>query len=171
MNLSTRPLLTIKQFYTCLLLLVVIIDCYLVYINVLSHFRWRSGRLYIYDEEYQVLTIWSSLFSVTYALAVLVCMIGLYRRKYWAYILFHVLAIPAVFALGTFVYAGYVNGEPISGVYWLAIFMTIGLLGLIVGKKKRLFRASRRYSWNEVFLIIGGLGAFAGLFYIFLIKL
>jgi len=170
MNLSTRPLFTIRQIYTGLLLMAVIIDCYLTYSHVLSYFRWQGGRFYIYSEHYQVLTIRNSLFSVGYATAFLVCMIGLYRRKYWAYILFHILVIPAVFALSFLAYAQYLNDEPISGIYWLAIFLAIGLLGLIIRMKKRLFRSDEGYSQKDVFFILGGLAVVAGLFYMLIIR-
>jgi hypothetical protein len=172
MNLSTRPLLTIWQIYTGLLLMAVVIVCYLTYNNVLSYFRWQHGRFYIYNEHYHypVLTIWNSLFSISYAMAILICMMGLYRRKYWAYILFHILAIPAVFSLAFFVYAAYLNDEPISAIYWLALFLAIGLLGLINRMKKRLFRSGAGYTRKEIFLILGGLSVVAALFYILIIR-
>ena len=115
-------------------------------------------------------------------------MVGLYRRKYWAYILFHILAIPAVLGLVFFAYTGYLNDEPMSGVYWLALFLAIGLLGLSIRMKKRLFRSgdaysrskgysrdesysrSEGYSQKEVFYIFAGLAVVAGLFYLLFIR-
>jgi hypothetical protein len=164
MNSNTR----LRTIFWLLLIIVLIINGFYIYNYVLAHVKLRSNRIFISDGRYVPMSVLQAIYYMCYSAALLISAIGLALRKNWAYLLFQIFSLPVIAGLALDSYLAYDGEQKIPIINWVSLFALIALVFLVNKYKNVLVNSASKLRKRDVAILLIGLIANIGLYFIVL---
>jgi hypothetical protein len=147
----------IKSIYYLFLAAAMLSDICLIHTNVVSHIVVRDGAIMNMSGDYSPMPNFVSAYFVSYSAVIFIAAVGLFFRKKWSDLLFHIFALPALIALLIDGWLYHSNREALPAIFIIAFFALLFTLILLNRNRAILIRENYFLNKKDILMISVGI--------------